>query len=143
MERADINGAIRSLAGLDRAEAAEEALTYAERLMPISAEYQTPADLTALRVLAIALYFTAAAGPGQQNSSALSAIVEERYVRLRSEPLTDDIFTRPLPEYPEPLNALLRALADVPRALVIAGFESVRYALSTSASDGRAYTPVV
>jgi hypothetical protein len=133
VERSQFNSAIQKLALLDRSAAGPEALACATQLLPIAAKYYTPADRAAIWSLAIALYFSAVAAPGQKNSATLWAVVEDSYVKLRRN-ASEDVFP-PLVHYPEPLDELLRELARLPRTLVIAGVESLRSALHNEASQ--------
>ena len=111
MTRTQIDRAITRLRELNRESAGREAQDVASRLLPLAAQFKTPADMAALWVTAVTLYYAAATRSSQETGAATFAkIVQRRYeLLLQRETAVEDALGAGI-AYPEQLDNLMRAV---------------------------------
>lgn len=120
LRRADVDDAISQIAAIRSAqEAAARARECARALLGTDKSALTGMQQAQEWILAISLYFAAAAdSEGTCRFAKLVAMVEERHQKALAGASDEELF-EPLIEYPQPLLQDLRALASLPRELVM------------------------
>lgn len=129
MDRRELNRLIARLRTLNRDAAGIEAEHCAAQMLPVADRFRTPADLAALWILSLGLYYAAATRVADEYGAAtLARLVEERFAQLEEGAASEDVFCEAVP-YPENLENYRRALTQLPVSLVRAAMESVLGAL--------------
>ena len=129
MTNQEINDAITRLRTLDPSTAAKEIYTYASRLLPIATTHATPANLAALWIIALGLYDAAVhRSDSDTGVVAFLAAIEASYAWLNNGS-PHSVALEPAVQYPEDLQNYLRALSQLPSAIVLSGIEKARDAV--------------